>query len=628
MFYFFKEKDHAPGFKKLVVILLLCVGSSNYAQVFYSVNPKYLKSKTEQNNVLSEYKYNYPDTSITEQINYFPRNFRGNTGLASPDYIWRYGTDDIGFRFVQSPLTNDKIKDKDINYFRSLGPYASLTGIAGSKEFQIFKMLFTHTYKDKVNITVRFNRYTSKGFYSQQQTYTNNFYLSSNYTTRKKNAGYYLYILNNGNKNQENGGIKDGVLTDSSQIYDKSLFKTNITNADRDNRELKFMINPWIRLNKNDSATKLNHYLQLKSRFSNNSYSYKDMNDSIDKFYDGYYLDSVKTVDSSHVRSFVNEISYSFLTADDKTGFSAGYKNEINKVWQHTDSFFVNHILQADLFHRTHILSKDTADKREKFFETHLNGQYALAGPNGGNFKGEGNVIYTFNEKKKRSVYLNVLYEKRSADYIYNNWVSNHFLWFNNGFNPQKQAQLKVGVNLNRFFSASLFYQTINNYLYFDEAALPGQYSGSINNLGLNINFTKIFFKHLGLALNHAYQNTSKPAYVRVPQNVTTAKLFYNGSLSHNNLQLQIGAQVQIYERFYGYAYMPATQMFYLQDKFKTDSYPYLDVYLSARIRPVSFFLKLENVLAGFAGPNYSFVPGYYQTDLAFRFGLTWMFFD
>ena len=136
------------------MLFLLCCCFEFHAQVFYSVNPKYLKSKTEQNNVLSDYKYSYPDTSITEQSNYFPRNYTGNMGLASPDYIWRYGTEDLGFRLVQSPLTIDKIAESEIKYYRTMGPYASLNGIAGSKEFQIFKMLFTHTYKDKVNITV------------------------------------------------------------------------------------------------------------------------------------------------------------------------------------------------------------------------------------------------------------------------------------------------------------------------------------------------------------------------------------------------------------------------------------------------------------------------------------------
>ena len=633
MFHFFRTKNYVNLISKLFCAIFLCLSFNDYAQVFYSINPKYLKNKTEQNNLLTNYKYNYPDSSILEQANYFPRNYMGNMGMASPDYIWRYGTDDIGFRLVQAPLTIDKFKESDVTYYRSVGPYASLNGIAGSKEFQIFKMLFTHTYKEKVNFTVGFNRYTSKGFYQKQQTYTNNFYLSSNFTSKKKRSGYYFYLLNNGNKNQENGGIQDGIITDSSLLFDKALFRVNLSNANRDNRELKVMINPWLKLNKNDSSNKADHFLQLKSKFSTNSYRYKDLNVAVDKFYNRLYLDTVQTVDSSRVQKFVNELSYSVLSTNNKVGFSFGYKNEINYVWQHIDSVFMNHILQSDFVLRTPILSKDTLrrdslNEKHKYFETRLNLQYVAVGQAGGNFKLENNSVFTYDEKKKRNVFLNVLVENRSADYIYNNWVSNHFLWFNNGFKPQQQMQVQLGVNFNRLFKASVFYQNTTNYLYFDQEALPKQYSKLVSNIGINLNFTKIFFRHLGLSVNYIYQSTSKASIVRVPQHSATTKLFYSGSLSHNNLQLQIGAQVQMYESFYGYAYMPSTQVFYLQNGFKTERYPYLDVYLSARIRPVSFFLKVENALAAIAGTNFSFVPGYYQTDLAFRFGLTWVFFD
>ena len=73
---------------------------------------------------------------------------------------------------------------------------------------------------------------------------------------------------------------------------------------------------------------------------------------------------------------------------------------------------------------------------------------------------------------------------------------------------------------------------------------------------------------------------------------------------------------------------MPSTQVFYIQDRVKTGQYLYTDFYINERIKPVQFFLKIENILQGLVGKNYSLVPGYYQPDRAFRFGLTWMFFD
>ena len=92
---------------------------------------------------------------------------------------------------------------------------------------------------------------------------------------------------------------------------------------------------------------------------------------------------------------------------------------------------------------------------------------------------------------------------------------------------------------------------------------------------------------------------------------------------------MQLGVQGEYYNAFRAYAYMPATNEYYIpKTSYTVGQYPFVDVFLNARIRPVQFFIKIENVLYGLVGTNYSFVHGYYQTDRAFRFGLTWMFFD
>ena len=626
--YFHSNVRSAGG--KMFFTAILGLSLKNTAQVLYSTNTNYLKTKAQGNNLLFNYKPAYPDSNITFISNFLIRNFMGNIGLPSPNYLLAYGTDPIGFRFFDSPTQHDCFKESDVEYFRSKGPYASLTGIAGSKQLQLFKLLFTHTYKDKMNIALKFNRYSSLGYYLRQQSYVNNFSLTSNYSNRNKRFGYYLYLINNGNKNLENGGIKDTLLKPTTASQGKDLLSVNLTAASRDNREIKAELNPWFRLNKkSDSLTPINHYLQLKMRGAINTYKYKDENLRKDSFYNLFYLDTSKTRDSSNIKQLSNEISYTALSVNDNFGFSFGYKNEFNKVWQKRDSVFFNHILATNLIFRKSINSKDTNRNKQQSIESLFNGQYIFAGPNAGNFKFENTATYHFNTIKESAIFLNLLYEKRNADYIYNTWISNHFYWDNNGYRPQEQAQLKLGVNLGKEFTASVFYQNLYNYVYFDDLALPRQYNKTLSNIGLSASYTHVFFKHVGLSLNHIYQSTSNTSYIRLPQNVSTAALFYHGNLFKNNLQLQIGSQVQVYQSFYAYGYMPATQVFYLQESFKTESYPFVDVYLNARIRPVSFFLKVENILSsGRAGINYAFVPGYYQNDLAFRFGLTWLFFD
>lgn len=578
---------------------------------------------------MKEYNTAYPDTTISEFHNFFPRNFMGNIGLPSPEYVFLYGTPNLGFRLTPSPYKNDLFAEEQVTYFRTKGPYANLTGVAGSKKLQVFKLFFTHTYKDKVNIAVKFNRYTSQGFYLRQQTYTNNLFFTSNFTKSNKRAGYYFYFLNNSNKNQENGGIAGDTLSDYAFTAGKDLLPVKLSSASRENKEYKVEFNPWFKLNRSpDSVAKVNHYLQLKSKFNLNLYKYKDASLLKDKFYTLMYLDTARTYDSTRVMQLINEVNYSVLSANKNIGFSAGFKNELNSVWQKADSTFSNNILISDLIFRKSFYSGDSIKIKTKEFISAFNARYIFSGSNSGNYKVENKSEFILSKNKQHKYFLNLLYENRSADYIYNYWVSNNFTWFNNGFKPQQIFQSQIGYMFNKKTGISFLFQNIDNYLFFDHVAYPRQYANQLQNISLKLDYASVLFKHLGFSASQIFQNTSNTSYISVPQSISTIKLFYTGSLYSNNLQLQIGGQLQYYSSFYGYAYMPSTQVFYLQDRRTTGEYPFLDVYLNARIRPVNVFLKVENVLQGFAGKNYAFVPGYYQTDRAFRFGISWMFFD
>lgn len=622
--------QRSPG----VVIRIICMTVmglfffEGHSQVFISSNPLYLKKKTESDNLTGAFHRTYPDSSVSNLHNFFPRNFLGNIALPSPSYFLKYGTGEMGYRFFDPPISNDRIDDQQVEYYRTKGPFADLTAIGGSKLLQAFKMLFTHTYKEKVNITLRFNRYSSQGFYLKQQSYANNFFLSSNYTSKNKRFGYYLYALNNGNKNQENGGIVAGVLTDSTATTNKALLPVKLNGANRDNRETRFMLNPWLRLNKwHDSAASAGHFIQLKSKAGVNSYKYKDSKIQSDDFYKLIYLDTLATLDSSNVKRLSNELDYTFVAPNNELAFSLGFKNELVEVWQYSNELFHNNIFVSDLVWQP-ALKNDSAGVAGRSLESRTRFEYVVEGVNSGNYKAENRSVFHFDENRKHHLYFAVLAEKRNADRIYNTWQSNHFSWINNGYRPQEQLQLNAGVTLGKMFGASLLFQNIYNYLYFDELALPRQYNKNISNTAVSLSFGHVLFRHLGVALSCTYQATSNEALVRLPKNSASAKLYYTGNLFKNNLQLQLGSQIEMYQDFYAYDYMPATQAFYLQNSFKTEAYPFVDVFLNARIRPVSFFLKMENVLAGLAGNNYAFVRGYYQPPRAFRFGLTWIFFD
>lgn len=561
----------------------------------------------------------------------------GNLGLPSPSYLLSYKSKPLGFNLYDLPFGNDIIKKDQVEYYRTKGPYASLTGIAGSKQEQSFRMLFSHTLKNRMNITVRFNRFGSKGFYNKQQTFTNNFYTSQNYTTTNNRFGFFSYILFNKVKYQENGGIKyDTVFTEQPTIG-KDLLAVNLSNSKRTVRETYVNFNPWLKLNKGNDSGNVSHYIDYKLSYTGNYYWYQDAGLPYDGFYNTIYLDTVKTSDSTHLRQFANRVNYTFKLNKVGLGAYVGYAHEYNVLHQFHDSIFSHQLAYGSVFYTKLMKSKDsTSINRNKFFSSRVTYSSVLAGPNNGDMKLEWNTELSFRlnakglaTKKTTRIYLSVLSEKRHPDFIYNYWYANNFRW-ENSFKPTNTLQAKLGlINVASGVSANVLYQNIANYLFFDSlTATPKQTDLLVTNWQFNLNYNYVFFKHLGLRLNYYYQLTNRASIVRIPPMAITGSIYYTGNLFKNNLQLQFGIQGEYYNSFKAYAYMPATNQFYLQNHVSVGQYPFADVYLNARIRPVQFFVKVENVLYGLLGSNYSFVPGYIQPDRAIRFGLTWLFFD
>lgn len=605
--------------RTILLALLHTLPFSLCAQSFYSVDPTYLKKRTAK----APFTYFYPDTSIEKANRFIDRNFMGNMGLSSPQYILKFKSRSLGFKLMDVPLEDYMIKKEEIEYFQTKGPFAELTGITGTKQLQLFRLMFTNTFKNKLNVTLRLNRYTSNGFYRNQQSFTNNFYTSTNYTSKSKRFGFTAYVLVNNNRFQENGGILYDTLAQEELLQAKEVMNVKLSGATRDNRELTANYSTWFKLNK-DSAN-LHSFIGLKTSYSHFKYMYKDNGIANDNFYTIFYLDTVKTNDSTRLRTFNNEINYTLRSAKGKYNLELSYENGIAQLHQFTDTTIVNHFANAKLDRVSHFKGTDSTNSRR--LSNTVFATYIFSGAAKGNYKAESSHQFLFlrNGKTKAAISLRLLSEERVPDQIFNHWYSNHFAW-DNKFNNVQTNQGELSVRYD-FIQITGIYKGITNYLYFDQLGYPMQLPGMVTNTSIKLSVDKVFFKHLGVAAAQTWQNSTSAA-INLPKSVSIASLFYRGNFYKNNLQLCIGGQIEYYDEFTPYAYMPATQTFYLQNQYKAGNFTFVDVFLNARIRPVTFFLKMENALHGLIGTNYSMVPGYYQPDRAFRFGLTWIFFD
>jgi hypothetical protein len=605
------------------ILLLFSFYTGLHAQSKYSTDPNYIKSAKEQNGTLSEFESDYADTSVNATHRFIPRNFSGNLNLSSPDYILNFNTPAAGFRLYQVPLRDYKIGLNDVAYHYTKGPYAQLTGIAGTQQLQLFRMIFANSFKNNFSLSLKLNRYTSQGFYSQQQGSTNNFYVAANYITHNKRFGFNSFVLVNNNKFQENGGIKGDTMAEANLLVNKTLFPVKISRGSRENRELTARYNNWFRLNKN-SESGMQTFLYAYGQFSQQKYKYKDDNSGSDRFYLLYYLDTLSTKDSTRVFQFNNGAGINLKSHDQSFSISGGYENEAASIWQRYDTLLTNHLLKVNVTHHSHLKTKDSAIID---FKNIANISYILAGNQASDFMANTGHQFRFikNTKSVLSGELKLMLENRTADYLFRRWYSNHFIW-ENTFKPVQTvgADLNLG---NKYIRIGATLKSIQNYVYLDQLGYPMQQAGSVTNTAFRIQANYVFFRHLGVSLTQQIQSSSSNV-ISLPGSVSMGSLYYTGNLFKNNLNLCLGAELEYFSKFTPYAYMPATQQFVVQDRFSAGEFPFLDIYLNARIKPVNIFLKMENVLHGLMGTNYSMVPGYFQPDRAFRFGLTWTFFD
>jgi len=610
---------HKHTFCSSILLCILFISFYTKAQIKYPSDSSFIKVLSNKDKINNQLFQNSKiDTSINHFQNYFLRNTNGQLGQASAPLYINYQTKALGFNLLTAPYQNDMISSDNVQYFQTKGPYANLTGIAGSKQEQVFKLLFSNTFKNKLNITLAFNRYSGIGFYKHQQSFTNNFYTSSNYISKNNRVGYYAYFLFNKLKHHENGGISNDSLFLENTNVNKLLLPINLAVAKREYRNTTIDFNPWFRLNKSeDSSSVFSHYIDYQFHYSGNYTKYNDANSASEKYYNVFYLDTTRTNDSTHWRSISNGLNYTLKINPIHSKLKIGYNNEINQVYQHADSVFMNQIVNAGFY---------VSDKKYSSF-VKLN--YIMNGPNTNDYLAEiNNKYYQQIGKIPFVLTLNASLEKRHPDFIYNTWLTNHYAW-NNQFVPtdKMQSTLSMATVDNRF-DIGVVYQTVKNLIYFNELAVPEQTSIGIQNISAFIHKDILLFKHLGINTKYNYQSSSYQSIVSVPNHIVNGALYYQGNLFKKALQIQIGFNAQYFSSFYGYAYSPANNQYYVQTKQSVGDYTYVDFFLNARIKPVRFFIKIDHINQGLMGNHYSLTPGYLQNDRAFKFGLNWLFFD
>lgn len=217
-------------------------------------------------------------------------------------------------------------------------------------------------------------------------------------------------------------------------------------------------------------------------------------------------------------------------------------------------------------------------------------------------------------------------YSDKRAPLFIEHWQGNHFKW-ENRFKKQHEIVVKGKISYPRIkLHTGVNFALLSNYIYFNENAVPDQYAKEFSVFSFWIN--KDF--HLGpfcwsnkVVVQQATDNTA----LHLPLASAYSSATFSGVL-FKVMKYQLGAEIYYHTPFYAESYQPATTSFYLQNDQLIGGFPYVNVFLNAKLKRTSAFVMYQHANSWISAGNYFGAAGYPLNRAALRFGFLWTFYD
>lgn len=285
-----------------------------------------------------------------------------------------------------------------------------------------------------------------------------------------------------------------------------------------------------------------------------------------------------------------------------------------------------------DKFNETEVFIGGELSKRQgKTFHYVINGEVGLLDKAIGQFRVNGNIDLNFHLFRDTvSLIARANISNTLPDFYMRHFHSKHYYW-DNELSKELRTHLEGELSIERLQTHLKFgVENIKNYTYLGADALPAQSSGNIQVMSATLrqNF------HLGiLHLDNEviWQKSSNQTVLPLPDLSLYHNLYLETKLAHKVLNVQIGADVRYFSKYYAPTYTPALQQFNLQNTttgVKLGGYPIINAYVNLQLKRTRFFAMFYNVNSGSGNGMAFLVPHYPINQKLFKIGLSWNFYD
>jgi len=533
--------------------------------------------------------------------------------------------------------------DENTKYYLTLRPLTRLSYFLGMGGEQLLNVTHTQRIIPDLQLGVQYRHINADGFYRRQSAVYHNFRFFGRYNTKNKRYKILVNFIHNEFNVQESGGlVNDTDFVEDVQTTNPSIRKVYLVNLDSASNRWynnQFTIQHAYTFDRAKKDTvnfdeRPLFTLMHRLHYNNRENRYRDSGPNTG-YYPNVYYDTSYTHHSLRYQTVDNEFKallYLRKKFRSHSPFMAGIRHQYVDV-QNLVGRFQGDTLELDSayiahgYHNLSLMSSFRFDITEQLFFDAM-GWYYLAGYNQNDFQLSFSVSYFSKDSAKTHHQLSafVHYLQSEAPYVAENFVSNHYQW-SNSF--QKQRVMNTGLsyvvpewNMDIQFNAYL----LNNYIYYDTVGTPRQFAdvNSVFTLALHKRFRawKFYFD------NYFIGQYSSSDVVRVPYFMGRFSFYFQGYLFKKALLLNTGFDISYNTPYKAYAYDPATSQFRLQDEYTTGNYPYLDVFLTAKIKSVTAYVRLRNTNQRWPDVPYFLTPHHPMQDRTVQFGLTWDFLN
>ncbi|MCA1745461.1 MAG: putative porin, partial [Bacteroidales bacterium] len=400
-------------------------------------------------------------------------------------------------------------------YYNTRTPYTNLYYQYGGpkrRSEEAVGVLFTQNINKDWNAGFDYQLISSIGRYDAQQVENRHFRFFSSYSGEKYEVhGSYVY---NKTDHLENGGIidEDYILNpdeydygqtenvpvhfysasnriDNHQLYISQALKIgNISVSQRDDESVKLPLGTAVHTLHVDRNRRVHRIDNLNRYLAENPDGF---------FYPNIYADSTGTRDSVYYTSIKNTFQLKFneeANALLRFGLRAFITNEIEQyrfpvvpskygtfseapIYQQGDSVFSTTLIGGQIFKNLGEQFRWNAGMRF-YFQGYRSGDSELTGALSSQFRVVADTAQLFAEG---GLYLT------TPTYFEDRYYSNHFAW-ENSFDKVQTMRLRGGVKIpTRRLEASVEGRFINDYVFWNQEALPEQTSAFLSVLELQL---------------------------------------------------------------------------------------------------------------------------------------------